>query len=51
MQTMSGIMTILQTIVQNGGMGTLVQTKILYNAISEFIAQSGYKNTDSFISI
>ena len=28
MQTMSSIMTILQTIVQNGGMGTLVTPKI-----------------------
>jgi len=50
MQTMSGIMNILQTVVQNGGMGSLVTTQNLYNAISEFIAQSGYKNSDMFIS-
>ena len=50
MQTMSGIMNILQTVVQNGGMGSLVTTQNLSNAISEFIAQSGYKNSDMFIS-
>jgi len=50
MQTMSGIMNILQTVVQNGGMGSLVTTQNLYNAISVFIAQSGYKNSDMFIS-
>ena len=50
MQTMSGIMTILQTVVQNGGMGSLVTPQNLYNAISEFITQSGYKNSDTFIS-
>ena len=50
MQTMSGIMTILQTVVQNGGMGSLVTPQNLYNAISEFITQSGYKNSDMFIS-
>jgi|TARA_R100001463_G_scaffold26864_9_gene62585 hypothetical protein len=50
MQTMSGIMTLLGTLVQQGGMGTLVTPKNLYNAISEYIAQSGYKNTDNFIS-
>ena len=50
MQTMSGIMNILQTVVQSGGMGSLVTTQNLYNAISEFIAQSGYKNSDMFIS-
>ena len=50
MQTMSSIMTILGTLVQQGGMGTLVSPKNLYNAISEYIAQSGYKNTDQFIT-
>jgi hypothetical protein len=50
MQTMSSIMQILSTLVQQGGMGTLVTPQNLYNAISEFIAQSGYKNTDQFIS-
>jgi hypothetical protein len=50
MQTMSSIMTILGTLVQQGGMGTLVTPKNLYNAIGEYIAQAGYKNTDQFIS-
>ena len=50
MQTMSSIMNILQTVVQGGGMGSLVTPQNLYNAISEFIAQSGYKNSDMFIS-
>ena len=50
MQTMSGIMQIIQQHVQNGGMGTLVTPQNIYNAVSEFIAQSGYKNTDQFIS-
>jgi len=50
MQTMSGIMNIVQTLVDKGGMGTLVTPNNVYNAISEFIAQSGYKNPDQFIS-
>jgi hypothetical protein len=50
MQTMSSIMTILGTLVQQGAMGTLVTSKNLYNAIGEYIAQAGYKNTDQFIS-
>jgi hypothetical protein len=50
MKTMSSIMQILSTLVQQGGMGTLVTPQNLYNAISEYIAQSGYKNTDQFIS-
>jgi len=50
MTTMSSIMQILGTLVQQGGMGTLVTPKNLYNAISEYIAQSGYKNTDQFVS-
>ena len=50
MQTMSSIMTILGTLVQSGAMGTLVTSKNLYNAIGEYIAQAGYKNTDQFIS-
>ena len=50
MQTMSSIMTILGTLVQQGAMGTLVTSQNLYNAISEYIAQAGYKNTDQFIS-
>jgi len=48
--TMSSIMQILGTLVQNGGMGSLVTPKNLYNAVSEYIAQAGYKNTDQFIS-
>jgi len=50
MQTMNSIMQIISTIVQQGGMGTLVQPQNIYNAVSEFIAQAGYKNTDQFIS-
>jgi len=50
MQTMSSIMQILGTLVQNGAMGSLVTPKNLYNAIGEYIAQAGYKNTDQFIS-
>ena len=50
MQTMSGIMTIMQQLVQNGGMGSLVTPQNIYNAVSEFVAQSGYKNSDLFIS-
>ena len=50
MQTMSSIMTILGTLVQNGGLDTLVTNQNLYNAISEYIAQAGYKNTDQFVS-
>ena len=50
MQTMSSIMTILGTLVQQGAMGSLVTPKNLYNAIGEYIAQAGYKNTDQFIS-
>ena len=50
MQTMSSIMTIVQTLVQNGGMGTLVTPDNIYNAVKEFIQQSGYKNADSFVT-
>jgi len=50
MQTMSSIMQILGTLVQQGGMGTLVTPNNLYNAISEYISQAGYKNSDTFIS-
>ena len=50
MQTMSSIMQILGTLVQQGGMGTLVTPNNLYNAISEYISQAGYKNSDSFIT-
>jgi len=50
MQTMTSIMQILGTLVQQGGMGTLVTPNNLYNAVSEYINQAGYKNTDTFIS-
>jgi len=49
-QTMSGIMQIIQQLVQNGGMGTLVTPQNIYNSVKEFIAQSGYKNADQFVS-
>ena len=49
-QTMGSIMQIIQSLVQNGGMGSLVTPENIYNAVSEFIAQSGYKNADQFIS-
>ena len=50
MQTTSSIMTILSTLVQQGGLGTLVQPENIYNAVSEFISQAGYKNPDMFIT-
>ena len=49
-QTMSSIMQVIQQLVQNGGMGSLVTPDNIYNAVKEFIAQSGYKNADQFIS-
>jgi|TARA_R110000744_G_scaffold33660_4_gene79020 hypothetical protein len=49
-QTMSGILNIIQSLVDKGAMGTLVTSENIYNAISEFITQSGYKNPDQFIS-
>jgi len=49
-QTMGSIMQIIQGLIQNGGMGSLVTAENVYNAVSEFIAQSGYKNADKFIS-
>ena len=49
-QTMGSIMQIIQGLIQNGGMGSLVTPQNIYNAVSEFIAQSGYKNSDQFIS-
>jgi len=50
MQTMTGIMTIIQGLIQNGGMGTMVTPQNVYNAVSEFITQSGYKNPDMFVA-
>ena len=43
-------MQIIQQLVQNGGMGTLVTPQNIYNSVKEFIAQSGYKNADQFVS-
>tara|TARA_Y100000385_G_scaffold25039_1_gene24012 strand:+ start:100 stop:2130 length:2031 start_codon:yes stop_codon:yes gene_type:complete len=50
LQTMSSIMQIIQSLIQNGTMGRLVTEKNIYNAVSEFISQAGYKNTDEFVS-
>lgn len=50
MQTSASIMQILQSLVQVGGMGTLVTPQNIYNTISEYIEQAGYKNPDAFIS-
>tara|TARA_R100000329_G_scaffold50225_1_gene46294 strand:- start:500 stop:2554 length:2055 start_codon:yes stop_codon:yes gene_type:complete len=50
MQVMQSIMQIVGTLVERGGMGSLVQPQNIYNAVSEYIAQAGYKNTDAFIS-
>ena len=50
MQTTSAIMNILQKLIENGGMGTMVTTENIYNTISEFIQQSGYSNPDQFIT-
>ena len=47
---LGSIMQIIQGLIQNGGMGSLVTPENIYNAVSEFIAQSGYKNADQFIS-
>ena len=47
---MSSIMQIIQSLIQNGTMGRLVTEKNIYNAVSEFISQAGYKNTDEFVS-
>jgi len=49
-QTMGSIMQIMQQLVQNGGMGSLVTPQNIYNSVKEFIAQSGYKNADQFVS-
>ena len=50
MQTTASIMQIIQQVIQQGGMGTLVTQQNIYNTISEFIEQAGYKNPDQFIS-
>ena len=50
MQATASIMQVLQTLVQQGGMGTLVTPQNIYNTISEYIEQAGYKNPDQFIS-
>ena len=49
-QTMGSIMQIIQGLVQNGGMGSIVTPENIYNAVSEFIAQSGFKTAAQFIS-
>jgi len=50
MQTSASIMQILQSLIQAGGMGTLVTPQNIYNTIKEYIEQAGYKNPDEFIS-
>ena len=50
MQTTASIMQIIQQVIASGGMGTLVTQQNIYNTISEFIEQAGYKNPDQFIS-
>ena len=49
-QAMSSIMSIIQKLIENGGMGTLVTPQNIYSSVSEFISQAGYKNPDQFIS-
>ena len=49
-QSMSSIMTIIQSLVQQGGMGTLVSPQNIYNAVTEFIETAGFKNADQFVS-
>ena len=50
LQTMSSIMNIVNALVDKGGMGTLVSADNIYNVLSEFITQAGYKNPDQFVS-
>ena len=50
MQTTTAIMSILQKLIENGGMGTMVTSENIYNTVSEFIQQSGYSNPDQFIT-
>jgi len=50
MQTMGSIMNIVNALVDKGGMGTLVSADNIYNVLSEFITQAGYKNPDQFVS-
>lgn len=48
--SMASVMSIIQKLIENGGMGTIVTQQNIYNAVSEFITQTGYKNPDVFVS-
>jgi len=50
MQTMTSIMQIMGTLIQNGGLNRIVTEKNIFNATSEFINLAGYKNPSEFIS-
>ena len=50
LQSMASIMSIIQKLIENGGMNTLVTSQNIYNAVSEFVTQAGYKNPDVFVS-
>ena len=47
---MSSIMSIIQKLIEVGGMNTLVTSQNIYNAVSEFVTQAGYKNPNLFVS-
>ena len=50
MQTMGNIMNIVNALVDKGAMGTLISPDNIYNVLSEYITQAGYKNPDQFVS-
>jgi len=50
MQTMGSIMNIVNALVDKGAMGTLISPDNIYNVLSEYITQAGYKNPDQFVS-
>ncbi len=50
LQSMGSIMSIIQKLIENGGMNTLVTSTNIYNAVSEYVTQAGYKNPDVFVS-
>tara|TARA_R100001460_G_scaffold48747_2_gene86869 strand:- start:2599 stop:4632 length:2034 start_codon:yes stop_codon:yes gene_type:complete len=50
LQSMSSIMSIIQKLIEVGGMNTLVTSQNIYNAVSEFVTQAGYKNPNLFVS-
>tara|TARA_R110002020_G_scaffold84951_3_gene210019 strand:+ start:621 stop:2654 length:2034 start_codon:yes stop_codon:yes gene_type:complete len=50
LQSMGSIMGIIQKLIENGGMNTLVTSTNIYNAVSEYVTQAGYKNPDVFVS-